>query len=360
MQTAQNVDPAHILSELNNLSESSAAGGIGKACLFNLIVYTNDPKKTDYFKKVIKVVIEQFPSRIIFIEGNPSSKNNDLQVSISTEKGVAGKGLICEEIFIQASGSDLSKVPFLLLPLYVPDLPIYLLWGQDPTSETIILPHLLPIAKRLIFDSEATEDLQLFSQKLIEQTKLCCLDIVDLNWARIGGWRELLAQTFDSSERYDQLATSNAIDVIYNNVSNGQAFHPYTQAIYLQAWIATRLNWQFVSLKRNGDTFNLIYQNSNGKHEITLIPESHESFPSGNILCIDVSGPKDYDCHLMRTDTNQVKVSAHNQDQCELPFTLLMSPMTSGRNFTQDILYQKVSAQYKPMLKLISLAKWSS
>lgn len=360
MQTKQNVNPAKILEELNHLWESQPELDHPKACLFNLIVYTQDAKRTIYFQEIIKLIIEQFPCRVIFIQGNPASKDSDLRIEVSTKKGVNDHGITCDQIFIEAKGQELARVPFIILPLYVPDLPIYLLWGQDPTTEHIILPHLQRFANRLIFDSEATDDLQQYSQKLLTQMKSCSTDIVDMNWARIGGWREVVAQTYDSPERFEQLATATKITVIYNNIPNELFSHACRQAIYLQAWMASRLDWKFKNAMNTDHTFTITYESPKGEHQICLLPEMHESFGSEEILGLDISGPNNYECHIMRTDTNQVKVSASNQYQCELPFSLMMTTLSSGRNFMQEIFYQKASDQYVPMLKLISLFKWGS
>ncbi len=354
MVTKTNVPIQNIQAELNSLW-----GYKTKACLFNLIVYTHDPRRTDYFQDLTKMIMERFPCRIIFIKGNPTSKDSNLTINVSIEESQDKHKITCEQICIEASGPELVRVRFLLLTLLIPDLPIYLFWGQDPTTESTILPYLQCLATRLIFDSEATDNLQSFSKNMLERLKTSCIPVVDMNWARIGGWREVIAKTFDSMERFDQLAKANLITIIYNSQPNPLFFHPETQAIYMQGWLASRLSWDFIRAEKINQSHILHYQNKGVLHEVRLSPKADQKFPPEEILEMEVSGSENYSCHFVRKEADKVDVHASNQYQCELPFSLLMPTLRTGRSFMQEIFYQRVSDQYVPMLKLISLVNWS-
>ncbi len=347
----------NIQAEISRLLKSQPNNDGAKACLFNLIVYTHEPRRTQYFKGLVKMIMSRFPCRVIFIQGDPSSKTNELKVQVSTEKSQDERGIVCEQIFIEASGQDINRVYFLLFPLFVPDLPIYLLWGQDPTTEYTILPHLQYFATRLIFDSETTEDLQQFSRDMLNRLNSSPIQIVDMNWARIGGWREVLAHIFDSPERFAQLTEATQIEIIYNNRPSEFFSHPETQAIYLQAWLASRLGWQFKHAEKEGHFQVLYYQSGQMTHQIRLIPKVDLEFESESLLGINIAGG-DYESHLNRIKSDQVQVHSSNQYQCAVPFVLLMPTLRSGRSFMQEIFYQKVSHQYISMLRLISLINW--
>ena len=328
-----------------------------KACLFNLIIYTHEPRRTQYLKEVVKMVTSQFPCRILFIQSNPASKTDELNVKMTTIKAQEEPSISCDQILIEASGKEINKVYFLLLPLFVPDLPIYLLWGQDPTTENTILPHLQRFANRLIIDSEAAGDLQTFSRDIQNRMNATTTQIVDMNWARMGGWREVLAHIFDSEERFLQLTTAKTIEIFYNNRPSDLFLCPETQGIYLQAWLASRLGWALQKVEMQNESRLIFYQAEETSRLIKLTPKTDQTFQAEEILEVLVQGP-DYECDLRRIATDQVKVHSSNQYQCALPFTLIMPTLRSGRNFMQEIFYQKVSDHYGPMLELISLVKW--
>lgn len=357
METHQNSLTTDVQGELNRILKTSPGS---KACLFNLIVYTHEPKRTAYFTEIVKKIKTQFPCRIIFITGDPQSTENYFRVKATTEKNSDGTGFACDHFIIEAAGQDLNRVNFLLMPLFVPDLPIYLLWGQDPTTEYTILPHLCYFATRLIFDAETTSDLQQFSLEMLDRLSSSSTQFVDMNWARMGGWREVLAQIYDSPERYEQLASANQIEIKYNNIPNELFEHPDTQAIYLQAWLASRLDLQFLKAEKENGSQILIYENEQKKIcKIQLTPLANSKFDAEEILEIEVIGEKDYQCHMKKLSPEQVKVQASNQFECGLPFTLLMPSLQSARTFMQEIFYQRSSDQYEKMLKLVSLMKWS-
>jgi glucose-6-phosphate dehydrogenase assembly protein OpcA len=357
METKENSSTTNIQSELSQILKPRT--NCEGACLFNLIVYTQEPRRTAYFTEMAKMIRTQFPCRIIFIIANPSTKESYFRVNSACEKKSDGNGFLCDQIFIEAAGQDIQRVYFLLFPLFVPDLPIYLLWGQDPTTEYTILPHLEHFATRLIFDAETTDDLQQFSRDMLNRLNSSSIQIVDMNWARIGGWREVLAQIFDSPERFDQLTHANSIQLFYNDAPSELFTHPNTQALYLQAWLASRLKWKFLKVEKENGSQIIYYQNSDQSHLIRLTPMTDSKFEAEEILALEVQGDDGYECHIKRTSPEQVKVQASNQCQCELPFLLLMPTLRSGRSFMQEIFYQKMSDQYESILHLISLTRWS-
>ncbi len=348
-----------ISSKLQSMLKDNPSCQGARACLFNLIVYTHEPRRTNYFNEMIKLIRTQFPCRIIFITAQAAENGNGFSIKTSTEKNDDGTGFICDQIWINAEGESIQQVYFLLLPLFVPDLPIYLLWGQDPTTEYSILPHLEHFATRLIFDGESTEDLQLFSRNLLERMKTSSIQVIDMNWARINGWREILAQIFDSIERLKQLSTANSVTVVYNSHPSEFFIHYNTQAIYLQAWLSNCLKWEFLKAEKENHSQLLFYQNGTNHCTIRLIPEINERFDPAEILKIEIMGEGGYECHIKRIKQEQAQVQASNQFQCELPFYLNMPNFRSGRAFMQEVFYQKMSSHYASMLQQISITRWS-
>jgi glucose-6-phosphate dehydrogenase assembly protein OpcA len=329
-----------------------------KACLFNLIVYAQDSHHIENFNEIINMIMKQLPCRIIFIQADVSTSTNSyLKVKTVSEPLKDNKNVSFDKILIEAGGNELDKVSFIVLPYLIPDIPIYLLWGRDPLHEKTILPKLKHYATRLIFDSECTDNLRDLSQALLEQMNGLGIQILDLNWARTGGWREVIAKTFDSEERFNQLKNANTVKIKYNNISSPTFFHPETQAIYLQAWLASRLGWTFNKTEKNHETLSIYYQGSQPV-KMELIPEKREDFPSEDLLEIEVSDQNDYVCTITRKSENHVVVHSSNQVQCQIPFSLLL-PTLKGRTFIQDVFYHRISSHYAPMLQLISLAQWS-
>lgn len=359
MQFKENIPLSQIENELNQLWKSRSQANT-KASLFNLIIYTHEPRRTAYFQDIARLVMSQFPCRIIFIQGDQNAQNAYLHAKIS----IGDENLTtpaCDLIFFEAAGSFLANIPNLILPYFLPDLPIYLLWGQDPTTENTILPSLQKFAKRLIFDSESCEDLQCFSQTMLKRLESSPIDIIDMNWARIKGWQEVLAHAFDSHERIQQLSSSQTITITYNNRPSDLFLHPDTQTIYLQAWLATQLNWQFKGLKKHEHTLVLSYQSpslANSLLTLNLVGQRRDNLQAEEIFNFEATDPGNFLYTLNRTGESQVIVHCHTIDRCEIPLTLSLPNLCSGRSFIQEIFYQKPSQQYWQMLNLVSQIAW--
>lgn len=342
--------------EVKIVIDGKLDGGKSKACLFNLIVFTHDARCEKNFGSLIDLVAQQLPCRVIFIQANKSGQG--IQVKYSTESLKENKNISTDKITIQSATKDLDKVPFIIFPNIVPDVPVYLLWGADPLREKIILPKLKNFVTRLIFDSECTDNLQDMSKELLEIKGGWDFELLDLNWTRFGGWREVLAKTFDSEERFNQLRNANSVKIKYNSLPEEQFTNPDTQAIYLQAWLATQLGWSFVSLESKDGSKVINYTGSQSV-KIELIPEVYQNYSHEDIIEFEVSDQNNYQCTVVKKGDNHVLVHMSNQFQCIVPFSLLLSTL-KGRTFIQDVFYHRISPHYVSMLKMISQANWSN
>lgn len=360
MEQKQNVQLANVEAELKQLKDlQSTNSAITKACLFNLIIYSHEPRRTAYFQNIVRLIISHFPCRVIFIQTELHSQTSYLRVNVSIEVNPQNPGLTCDQICLEASENELHRVPFIVLPLIVTDLPIYLLWGQDPSAENIVLPRLQSLANRLIFDSEGSQNLQHFAKDLLQRKKSSKIEIVDINWARIEGWREVLNQTFDSSERLQQLSSAKSMKITYNNRPSDLFLQTQTQAIYLQAWLATQMKWSFKHLDKDGLDILLAYQTATGLIEIRLQGQPRGNIPSEEILEIEVTDQSNFLYSITRKDQEQVIVYCNTMDRCELPFTLLLPNLWSGKIFIPEVFYQPTSEQYFNMLNIIAHISWS-
>ncbi len=113
METKQNNPIANIQEQLKQFSKDQAHTEGSGACLFNLIVYTHESRRTAYFNEMIKIIKMQFPCRIILITGNPLIQESLFHVEVASEKRSDG-GFTCDEISIRANGPDINRVYFLL------------------------------------------------------------------------------------------------------------------------------------------------------------------------------------------------------------------------------------------------------
>lgn len=327
-----------------------------QACLFNLVIYCPEPSRIGYFQQLIQAIAEHFPCRITLIQG--SADSHDIETSRSLIS--SSSNTISDQLLIKASREKLDRAPFFVLPYLLPDLPLFLVWDCDPTGEQKILPALRSYASRLIFDSETIDNLQLFGQRLLTYTEADVRDIVDLNWTRIGGWREILSKIFDTRERIQQLNSAIEISITYNALENMFFHHSQTQAIYLQAWLASCLGWNYQDLRRESEKSQITYRHGSHEIRVNLQPKTVDERGPGTVFSFEVKSQKEVRVFVMRKPkTQQVELETSSAESCELPCTLNLRGAQLTYPFLKEVLYLYGSPHYRKMLHILRQQDWN-
>lgn len=353
------INLANIEKELYNLWKSQKDKNLIKASLFNLIIYANDPERTESLDEMVKTILEKYPCRIIFIHGNPDPQKNSLHTSVTNTIIHKGDNAIgCDRINIEVSYSQLFRVPFVILPLLIPDLPIYLLWGEDPTSENMILPYLRDYASRLIFNSDCMKSLQDFSQKILKEIDTEKLEIRDINWAATGSWREILAYIFNNEEKINLLKSCKNVRIEFNKECDKHTSHPEIQALYLQGWLAAQLGWQFSSFDEKNCVRHMTYSYEDKRILVELAPKTLPYEISGSIHSVEINTSLD-NVLIIANSGDQPKATVHitTKDFCEMPYELPLPDMRKGTFLIKELFYRQTSAHYRNMLLLIAQYK---
>jgi|694.fasta_scaffold01500_17 glucose-6-phosphate dehydrogenase assembly protein OpcA len=355
------IQVGNIDEELNKLWESQAQKNQVRACLFNLIIYSHEQRRAAYLHQIVQAILDKFPCRIIFIQAVKDVSEEFLRASVSN--AMVGQGdvtIACDQINIDATENQIHRVPFVVLPILVPDLPVYLVWGQDPTSEERILPHLQRFASRLIFDSESADNLPDFSQKILHLLDTTSLEIRDVKWASIGGWRDIFTQTFDSPQRIEHLRTCKDLQITYNGRKSIFVTHTEITPLYFQAWIAAQFDWILISMETKEEFRHLNYRSGEHKIRVTLIPEDIPDLTAGSLTSIQVqSSDADETTYTIIRQAEQPRVAVHlaNLEKCDIPFFLPLNELTNSTAFMAEIFYRKTSHHYRNMLAAIAMIK---
>ena len=289
-----------------------------RASLFNLIVVTEESARKEYVKTITTHVTKRFPCRVLFITITHSSP--DIQVEVSTLPET--ENTFCDQISIQTPPSLLEKIPFLLLPHFLTDLPIYLLWAERPDSHPLLLKQLQEWSSRLIYDSELSPNLLDFCQILEKQSKT--KEVVDLSWARTESWRELIAATFYSPSRLSSLQTAKSVEICYSTATNPFFCHTTIQATYLSAWLTASLKWN---------------------PKVSFIPKQDLRLPPGGIISIDIvcQDLYHYTFHRDPDHLEQIRILVCDEEKCEIPSKFVFSKVQSGLSLVNLIYHPERS-----------------
>lgn len=351
MTVQQIVDPSRIEAELIKLWEDLAKQNKIRGSLFNLIVYNKLSSRTDYIRKIVQKVVENFPCRTLFISLDSDQTTSYLKTAISVVMPASGESsTACDQIDIGFSLSEIHKVPFLVLPHILPDLPTYLLWTEDPNEPNVLFEPLCKLASRLIFDSESSDNLLAFANKLLTIRQQTNLDIADLNWARIEGWRELITSTFNPKERLNLLHQLSFVKITYNSKETPFFCHLKIQAMYFLAWLSKRLGWHF---QKASQDLVFMFQ----KSQANIFAESWENLGPGAIISIELKNKEGYHIEATRSqiEHHHVRILFSSPAQCDLPCQFIFEKSAAGQSLVKEICTKGTSMHYLEMLQELIL-----
>ncbi|MBS3904427.1 MAG: glucose-6-phosphate dehydrogenase assembly protein OpcA [Simkania sp.] len=364
MNDVKFVPPHQIEKQLSDIWESlSTTQTDGKnrrmrACLFNLILVTDKNARAAYIRGIAERVIEKFPSRILFVTIDRENKEDLLLTGVSVlNVKEAASDIACDLIECEVSSVSAVRVPFILLPHLLPDLPVYLLWAEDPILDNPLAYQLEKFTTRLIFDSESTSNLPLFAKSLLHHLEVSQCDIADLNWARTESWRTLLIATFRSTKRLAELHDTRTIKLIYNAKSTDFFCHTRIQSIYLQGWLAGQLGWVLKEFDVVSKEISFHYEGpKNQPIEIRLIPEEHPEVAPGSISTFELSTYSGQHFLFTRNPqaSYQVTLYISSKETCEMPTQFLFSKGSIGQTLVKEICQRQTSHHYLQLLRFVA------
>jgi glucose-6-phosphate dehydrogenase assembly protein OpcA len=285
------VDVARIERELRKFW-ADAAGGPGapgantviRACTFNLVMITSEDDAETKAGDVLDEVVAHHPARAILAIYRPGKERRlDAWVSARCHLQGANKQICSEQITVLSEGCKPQELTSVVIPLLLPDLPVFL-WWKEPTMQAELLTPLKNVARRLIVDSARTPfDVSFLANlaRMREQSN-GSFWVTDLNWRRIGGWCRSLANAFDGFPLdLEYLFRLSKINISY---AGGASDGPSAQALLLSGWLAGRLTWQPGSPNAASSHF----KGPDGTPiEIAYKPVKHDFAPPGSIVALE-------------------------------------------------------------------------
>lgn len=343
-----------------NKTVSCEGQNLIKASLFNLIVIADSVQRALHCQELVRLVTEKFPCRVIFVQSDVSSQADFFHTGHTLEAIGTGTNRVCfDQYIIESSVNQLHKVPFLILPYIMPDLPVYILLGSDPTLERVILPQLQKDANRVIFDCESIDNMQRFSERMLAALHDKHTDFIDVNWARTKAWREVMARVFNDLEKLELLGQSKMIQISFAGRSIQHQPKNEIQAIYLQAWLASQLGWSLLNVEKEDGYLRLSYHAGSSPITISLVPKDTDAVDTGAIFSVEVMTHND--AHFLishERERQHVAVHSSTIERCEMPYTLFLSNYQRGTALVNEIFYQPLSEHYQGMLQALNHTEW--
>lgn len=221
-----------------------------------------------------------------------------------------------EQILVRAHGDVALRLASVVVPLLVPDLPVFTWWTETPPIGQRHFEDLAALSDRLLVDSA---DFARPETTLPELSRACVLGpkrcaLTDLNWARLTPWRELITQDFDVPAWRPWLDAIDGVRVGFAVDADGRQIHP-SQALLLVAWLASRLGWSaadpMAPSEAGGHLFAM--RRADGERvRIRIRPRFERGMTEGDLSGVRIQAGRDgrrAEFHIRRAPTGACAVS---------------------------------------------------
>jgi hypothetical protein len=174
--------------------------------------------------RVLEGLGPRVPSRTLLLHPDPGSSANGIDAEIDHECFPGGGHDVCAEVVRLWLRGAAAKAPAsVVVPLQIPDLPVFLRWRGKPPFGRGELEQLVRVSDRLIVDSTEWPGLPAAYARLAALFEQ--IAVSDLAWARTLRWRAGLADLWPGIRR------ARVLDVT----------GPRAEALLLRGWLRSRL-----------------------------------------------------------------------------------------------------------------------
>ena len=173
---------------------------------------------------VMRGLGDRVPSRTLLLHPEPDAKGDGFDATITVDRFSGGRcGVSVEIVRIRLRGTTAQAPASVVVPLQLPDLPVFLRWRGRPPFGRRQFQDLVGAADRLIVDTGEWDRLPSGLARLSEEFDR--IAISDLAWARTLRWRASLAGLWPGIKKAKTL----------------RVVGPRAEAILLRAWLRSRL-----------------------------------------------------------------------------------------------------------------------
>jgi glucose-6-phosphate dehydrogenase assembly protein OpcA len=290
------LDVSRIEAELGKLrymvaGESTAAQGFAlRTSLLNMVVYTEHEEQTDFASRVVEDLASHHPSRALIVLARPAEGESRIEAQLAAHCHISRsleQSVCCEEVTLRVAGPAASHLHSVIVPLLVPDLPVYLWWTEPWPADQHLFSQLMDTADHVIVDSARFED-QL--GQLLQLARLAGqhprATVGDLNWGRLEPWRDFFERQKNIAEMRHHFSSIKSVEIRY---ADGHGAHKPAQAFLLLAWLAREMGWDTRSLSAHGPQ-RLTFRAEEGRQISSYLHAvKYEGVDPGSIVSVKIA-----------------------------------------------------------------------
>jgi glucose-6-phosphate dehydrogenase assembly protein OpcA len=179
----------------------------------------------DAARETLAGLAEQHPSRTILLFPQADGRDAlDADVSIECYSLPELERHVCSEVIeLRLHGSLANAPASVVLPLVLPDLPVFLRWRGRPAFGEPAFEQLVDVVDRLVVDSREWDDVESCYAELVPYFERVAIS--DIVWGRTLHWRRAIAELWPGVDSAAELHVRG----------------PLPESTLLRGWLASRL-----------------------------------------------------------------------------------------------------------------------
>lgn len=272
---------------------------VARASVLNLVVHATREVHARRAAATIGELAQRHPSRAIIVHAD-RDRSTGVEASLAMHCHLpaadAARQVSYEQILIRARGDSDERLASAVIPLLLPDLPVFLWWTGTPPLDERHFDDLLAFADRFIVDSAdfARPDVTLPRIARVCESGRGRYGVTDFNWTRLTPWRDLVAGFFDVPELRAFLPQVTGIRVGFAVDADGRDIHP-SQALLLIGWLASRLGWRTTGALAPAEAGGLLFQMHRGDAgiQVRVRPRFERGLDEGDLSGLRIQAQHD-------------------------------------------------------------------
>jgi Glucose-6-phosphate dehydrogenase subunit len=179
----------------------------------------------DAARETLGGLAERHPSRTIILVPRPGEEDAlDAHLSLQCFPLLGEERHICSEVIeLHLKGRRTEAAASIVVPLLLPDLPVFLRWRGRPPFGSDVLDDLVEVVDRLVVDSREWDEARAGLRRLAELLERTAVS--DIAWAQTLPWRVEIARLWPDVADAGELRVTG----------------PESEALLLAGWLRSRL-----------------------------------------------------------------------------------------------------------------------
>lgn len=224
-----------------------------RTSMLNMVAYAEHEEGGLMASRVIEELASHHPSRALVMIANANDDESRIDAQLAAHCHISRseeQSVCCEEVTLRVQGPAARHLHSVIVPLLVPDLPVYTWWTEEVPDDVRLIRTLMQTSDRLVVDTDKMRDAltsMLVLAHLADLEPHCTIG--DLNWDRLDMWRDLLEQQRNITEMRHHLASVEGVEIRYAGTPSEDK---PGRAILFLAWLAQRQGWDVGTVVSDG------------------------------------------------------------------------------------------------------------